>query len=114
MVPFGGEALLPTRIFRFRVSAANVAADDSALFAQFFKRPFQISDGESSVLPICHGVLRTKTIEIDSDVDFATREIRCEFFKSFSPILAHDRPAAFSIFHRRLVCARTNLRPAFP
>src|SRR5205809_4225566 len=113
MVPPSSEALFPTRVLRFRKAAANVAGNDSSLFAQFPERPFEIRDRESAILPICHGVLRTKTIEIDCDVNFATRDIRCECFKSVSPILAQDRPAALSIFHRTLVSPGMNFKPAF-
>ena len=83
------------------------------MFAQLPERPFEIRDRESAILPICHGVLRTKTIEIDCDVNFATRGIRRECLKFFPPILAQDGPAALSIFHRTLVSPGMNFKPAF-
>src|SRR5438045_8749081 len=108
MVPFVGEALLPTRIFRFRVSAANVAADDSTLFAQFSKRPFQISDGEPSVLPICQRVSRAETIKVDRNGKIDAAQIGHEQSEMFAPIVLQACLGEWSIFHRTLVGPRIN------
>src|ERR1700730_7843473 len=98
MVPFRSEALFPARILRFRVGTTNVAGYDSALFAQFGERPFEIGNRESPILPICHRILRPKTIEIDRDINILAAEIRSEHFELSAPVFLQDGTATLSIF----------------
>jgi len=88
MVPLGSEALFPARVLRWRKRAANVASNDSAVFAQFPERPFEIGNFEPATFPICHRLLRAQTIEIDRDINVLAAEIRSECFEIISPILA--------------------------
>ena len=111
MVPFGSETLFPARVLRFRVGTTNVAGDYSAVFAQFSERPFKIPDREPATLPICHRVIRPKTIEIDRDVNILATQIRSECFEIFSPILAQDCAATLSIFDRTLISPGVNFQP---
>ena len=48
------KRLLPTRIFRRRIRAANVATNDTGRFAQFSKRPLKIGHREATALPVRH------------------------------------------------------------
>ena len=86
MVPLGSEPLFPARILRFRKRAANVAGNDSAVFAQFPERPFEIGNVEPATFPICRRLFRAKTIEIDRDIDVLAAEISSEYFEIISPI----------------------------
>ena len=113
MIPFGSEALLPAGVLRFRIASTNVAADDPALFAQIPKRPFKIGNGESSILPICHCVIRPKTIEINRNVNVSVAEIGNKHFEMVAPIFPQDRTATLSIFDWAIIGPGVNFKPAF-
>ena len=112
MIPLGSEALFPARVFGRRKRAANVAGNDSAVFAQFPERPIEIGNFEPATFPICHRVISSQTIEIDRHVNIGATEIGNEHFKMGAPILLQDRAATLSIFDWAPVGPGVNFEPA--
>ena len=113
MVPIRGKLLFPAGIFRRRVRAANIAANNSRAFPNFSQRPFNVRHDKPPVLPICDDVLRAETIEIDRDVNARANEPRRERLKTFAPVFAQDRAAPLSISRRPIVRPRMHFEPAF-
>jgi len=112
MIPVRSELLLPARIPRLGVGAANVATDDPRGLPQFSERPLNIGNFESAVLPICRCVIGAQTIQVDCNVNVLVAQIRCELFELVTPILAQDRARTLSIFDRPIVGPRMNFEPA--
>lgn len=113
MIPLRSEMLLPARVFRLRVSAANVAGNNLRAFAQFAQRPFEIDNCESATFPICDRVVCAKTIEIDRDVNLSAAEIGSEILEATAPVFRQDCTGTLSIFHRAIVSPGMNFKPAF-
>ena len=103
--------MFPARILRLRKCTTNVAADDSALFAQFPERPFEIGNRESPILPICDRIIRPKTIEIDRNINISLAEIGNEHFEMSAPIFLQDRTATLSIFSRTFISPGMDFKP---
>ena len=112
MVPFRSEALFPTRVLWRRISAANVSGDNSRVFPQFFKRPFEVPNREPAILPIRNRVIDSKTIQIDRDVNIGAAKVGYEVFETAAPVLAQNRTLTLSVFHRAIIGPGMHFEPA--
>jgi hypothetical protein len=96
-----------------RKRTTNVAADDSALFAQFPERPFEIRNFKPATFPICDRIIRPKTIEIDRNINISLAEIGNEHFEMSAPIFLQDRTATLSIFNRPVISPGMDFKSAY-
>lgn len=103
MVPIRGELLFPTRVFRYRICAANIAGHDPRAGAKNSKRPLQILDGKPPVLPIGSRVFCAQTIQIDRDVNIGGTQIGRELFEFASPGLLQNRARTFLVLDRTII-----------
>jgi hypothetical protein len=79
---------------------------------QFSERPFNIRDGESSVLPVRQRFFVAKTIEIDRHINIRAVEIRDKLFEQAAPVFPQDRAGTLSIFRRAIVGPGMDLEAA--
>jgi hypothetical protein len=105
-VELGGETLLPARVTRRRIRAANIATDDSATRAEVPERPFKISHRKAATLPVRHRLFHAQAIKIYGDVDIFASDASQKMFKTSAPIVAQDCAFAFSILLISIVCPR--------
>src|SRR5262249_5882228 len=110
MVEVGGKTLLPPRVMRRRIRAANIATDDGGSCADLSKRPLKISRREAATLPVCPRLLKAQAIEIERDVDIFTSDAFQKIFKTPAPIVAQDCALALSILHGPIVCPRMHIK----
>lgn len=111
MVPVRSELLRPAHVLRRGICAANITANGSRLRSQVRKRPLQIGNAESSVLPVCHRVFIAKTIEIDRHVNIRPAEVRDKLFEQGAPVFLEDRAGTLSILRWAIVGPRMNFEP---
>ena len=74
--------------------------------------PGKIDNRKPAALPIRDRFFRAQTIEIDRDVNIGAAKIARELFEMFPPILAQNRSAPLSIFHRPLIGPGMNFQTA--
>lgn len=103
MVPIRSEFLLPSRVFRFGIRAADIAGDNLIVFAQFRQRPLKITDRKLTVLPIRDGLVGAQAIHIDCYVNIRAAKIRRELLKMIAPVVSQDRVRTLSIVHWAIV-----------
>lgn len=70
---------------------------------QRLQSPSNIIEIKPSAFPICAGVIRRQTIQIDRNVNVRADQFVREFFKLFPPIFAQNRAATFLCARRPIV-----------
>ena len=73
---------------------------------QRLQSPPNVIEIKPSAFPICAGIIRRQTIQIDRNVDICPDQFIREFFKLFPPIFAQNRPAPFLCARRPIVRPR--------
>ena len=73
---------------------------------QHFQSPLNVIEIKPSAFPICAGVIRRQTIQIDRNVNVRADQLVREFFKLFPPIFAQNRAAPFLCARRPIVRPR--------
>ena len=115
MIEFRGKTLLCPRVTRHRIRAADIAGHDSgAGQAQLRQRPRQIFNGESTALPIRHGVLGAQAIEIDRDVDVGRAQSLSELRELCPPVRTLNGAPPVLVHARPVICPRMNLQLPSP
>src|SRR3954470_22898758 len=103
MIDLGDEFLLPACVSRPRLGAANISADDLRSAAQHLQGPNQIRYSKASTLPVCRGLLRPQTIQINRDINRRGRDLLHEGGKTLPPVFRLNRSAAVPIRGRSIV-----------
>ena len=75
---------------------------------QRLQSPLNVIEIKPSAFPICAGVIRRQTIQIDRNVNVRADQFAREFFKLFAPIFAQNRTAPFLCARRPIVRPRMN------
>ena len=75
---------------------------------QRLQSPPNVIEIKSSAFPICAGVIRRQTIQVDRNVNVRADQLVRESFKLFPPIFAQNRAAAFLCAWRPIVRPRMN------
>src|SRR6266516_2245706 len=86
VVEFRSEALFETLVMWRRIRAANVATNNPATLAQVSQRPLKIGNREAATLPVCQGLFRAKTIQIDGHIEIRLAKAFQKFFIVLPPV----------------------------
>ena len=106
MIHFRRESLLPSRVSRRRIGAADVPPQHMSVVPKRLESPPNVIEIKPSAFPICAGVIRRQTIQIDRNVNVRADQFVREFFKLFPPIVAQNRAASFLRAQRPIVRPR--------
>jgi len=113
MIHLRGEPLFPTGVNRIRISAANIAPNDSTGSSQLSQSPNKIHHRKSAIFPVGHGLVCAKAIKINRHINVCAATIVHEALEVFAPVVVQDCTTPFTIFRRPIVRPRMHFQYSF-